>query len=108
MIIETSDRNQIYYLINRLDRQRQMIKNIKVELSEETDIFKKDIFSLLNNEAWASAVPSYLIFSSAEELKLRASVILDKFFPNVKDKFFLDYGCGDGLVVEEAKRRGAA
>jgi hypothetical protein len=107
MIIESSDKNQIYYLINKLDKQRQLIKNIRIEMSDESDILKKDVFALLKSESWPLAVPPSMIFSSPEELKLRACVILDKFFPNLKGKSLLDYGCGNDLVVMEARKRGA-
>ena len=106
MIIKANDREQIYHLMIRLNKQQQLIKNMQIELLEESDINKNDVFLLLESDEWANAVSPSLIFASPEELKLRASLILDKFFPDLKDKTFLDYGCGNDLVVQEARKRG--
>jgi hypothetical protein len=88
-------------------KQQALIKSLSAELEDDADVGKEDPVDLVKTSAWPDAVPSYLIMYSKEEVKLRAYAIMDKFFPDVAGKRFLDYGCGDGAVVAEAVNRQA-
>jgi SAM-dependent methyltransferase len=107
MIVEAKDKNQISFILNRLMRQQNLVTSLRAELLDETDIGKENVLDHIKSSAWATAIPPYMLMLTHEEHRLRAYAIMDKFFPDVKDKRFLDYGCGDGLVVAEARRRGA-
>lgn len=67
----------------------------------------KEFLNLLNSDEWPEAAPSFLICSETDEDKFeRADGILDYINENLKDKKFLDFGCGEGHVVKKAIENG--
>lgn len=61
-------------------------------------------------DEWPEAVPQFLISETTPSgiLKRARSVLNMCDFTDLSGKRFLDYGCGDGSMVREAKERGAA
>jgi 2-polyprenyl-3-methyl-5-hydroxy-6-metoxy-1,4-benzoquinol methylase len=78
------------YRINEQERQINEIKN------------------LMNENAWPVAVESELICDNEEKINIRSNQIIDFFISeNLKDKKFLDFGCGEGHIVKLAIEKGA-
>lgn len=62
-----------------------------------------ELLDLLNSDVWPEAAPSFLICSETDEDKFeRAEGILDYVGEELKDKKFLDFGCGEGHVTKKA------
>lgn len=67
-----------------------------------TGKLKKDPASLeqfILSDFWPKAVPDSLIVKTESAIKLRAKSIIRSFLPDLADKTFLDFGCGDGSCV---------
>lgn len=62
---------------------------------------------LVNSPRWPLAVPADLICDTAnEDDKIeRAEGVLDLLVPSLKDKKFLDFGCGEGHTAVQATKR---
>jgi len=62
-----------------------------------------------NWENWPDAVPGFLISEPTPSgIKKRAKAVLDMCdLTNLRGRQFLDFGCGDASIVEEAKKRKA-
>jgi len=72
---------------------------------------KKHISDLMAIDCWPEAMPAF--FSAKEPTKAdqinRANAVLDMMIDrSLEGMHFLDYGCGDGWVVQEASKRGVA
>lgn len=66
------------------------------------------LVELLKSSLWPEAVPEAMVVKDEPTKKIRASSIISSFIKQpVKDKKVLDFGCGDGYCVAEAKRVGA-
>lgn len=66
------------------------------------------LFELLKTSLWPEAVPDAMVVKDEPTRKIRASSIVSSFIKQpVKDRKVLDFGCGDGHCVAEAKRVGA-
>lgn len=62
-----------------------------------------------SDPSWPSAVPPSLIVSTPADWKRRAGVIVNAYLNvSLSGKKFLDFGCGNGMVVEAASEAGAA
>ncbi len=64
--------------------------------------------NIINNPNWPEAVPQDLIAddSSDQDQMIRAASILDQILDvNLKDKTFLDFGCGNGWVTHQSLAR---
>lgn len=77
-----------------------------------TDAEKKSDFdvlkSLLMSEEWPQAAPDFLICEENEEDKInRAEGIISYLSQDLRDKRFLDFGCGEGHVALNASTSGA-
>ena len=78
-----------------------LIDSIKQELDEEFQELKR----LLNSEEWPEAVLSFQICDekSEEEKMDRAEGLVDILIDDsLKDKKFLDFGCGEGHMAKYA------
>jgi len=103
--------NEIIWEIRLL---REEIESMKTHLSryglQEASKYEKqlnDIKTELNSDRWPIAVDPQAI-CTREDLVMRAEGILDIVISeDVKDRSFLDFGCGEGHVVTIAKNRGA-
>jgi 2-polyprenyl-3-methyl-5-hydroxy-6-metoxy-1,4-benzoquinol methylase len=82
--------------------KKMMINNFEINiecLSEET----KNLVHLLASDEWPEAAPSYLICDDSEtDKKERAESIIDYVDESLKEKKFLDFGCGEGHVAATA------
>lgn len=66
---------------------------------------KREVLDINN---WPEAIPVYLEKPSDEDQTKRAIMVLDKILDqSMEDKNFLDYGCGEGWVTQQAVYRGA-
>jgi 2-polyprenyl-3-methyl-5-hydroxy-6-metoxy-1,4-benzoquinol methylase len=67
------------------------------------------LLDLLASDEWPKAAPDFIICDDQKEddKKERAEGILNWLDYDLKDKKFLDFGCGEGHVATEAKKRGA-
>ena len=62
----------------------------------------------LTNDEWPSAIETVLICNSEEDIEDRADSILEQFIKtSLKRSKFLDFGCGDGYVAQQAANHGA-
>lgn len=65
-----------------------------------------NIIDAVNSDIWPPAVDQHLIvdLNKEEDLKERANGVIEIYMnENLEGKKFLDFGCGDGRVVEAAK-----
>ena len=70
---------------------------------------KKHIGDLLKIDCWPEAVPGFLASKAPtdEDQVHRAAAVLDMMLePNIEGKSFLDFGCGEGWIAQEALNRG--
>ncbi len=70
---------------------------------------KKHIAALMGIDCWPEAVPPFLCENkvSDEDQINRANAILDMMVDrNLEGKTFLDFGCGEGWLAQEASKRG--
>ena len=64
---------------------------------------------LLNSGQWPQAAPDFLICEESDKDKYeRAEGILAYMGQDIKDKKFLDFGCGEGHVAQKSVELGAA
>ena len=63
------------------------------------------ITDLIKSELWPDAVDSSNIARSEQDMKERAESIIRYFVGDLEGKKFLDFGCGNGLCVQSAKKR---
>src|SRR5690606_19636109 len=64
--------------------------------------------SLIENSKWPIAVNPEIICATEEDKIDRAEGIIEIFITEkLQDKKFLDFGCGEGRVVEAAAKNGA-
>jgi len=88
-------------LLAEKDDLPTLINSIKQELDEEFQELKR----LLNSEAWPEAVLDFQICDekSEEEKMDRAEGVVDILIDDsLKDKKFLDFGCGEGHMAKYA------
>lgn len=67
--------------------------------------FKKDpesIEKLINSDFWPKAVPDPVIVRTVDAMAHRSKSILASFVGELKDKTFMDFGCGNGFCVKYA------
>ena len=78
--------------------------------AEELAARQKHIESLLAIDCWPEAVPQFLTVAPTVEDQLnRANAVLDMMLDgNIAGMNFLDFGCGDGWVAQQAINRGVA
>lgn len=72
---------------------------------------KKHVGDLMSIEVWPEAVPQFLLDKavSPKEHKQRAVSVLDFLLDrNIEGLNFLDFGCGEGWITQEAAARGVA
>lgn len=65
---------------------------------------------LMSIDCWPEAVPNVLtVVPSEKDQKDRASAVLDMMLDRSLERLnFLDYGCGEGWITQEAMKRGAS
>jgi 2-polyprenyl-3-methyl-5-hydroxy-6-metoxy-1,4-benzoquinol methylase len=70
---------------------------------------QKHVKSLLAIDCWPEAVPEALVIQPTDkDQKHRASSVMDMVLDrSIEGMSFLDYGCGEGWITQEAKKRGA-
>lgn len=84
-----------------LDQLRELGELDQLRELEELDQLK----FLLDSDLWPQAVFEHQIANSEEDKIERASVIIDFLISEpLKDKKFLDFGCGEGHIVEYASK----
>ena len=99
MILTTNNENaikQISYLAT-------LFKEPKVTISGNYN--PDTITDLIKSELWPDAVDSSNIARSEQDMKERAESIIRYFVGDLEGKKFLDFGCGNGLCVQSAKKR---
>lgn len=70
---------------------------------------KKHIDDLLAIDCWPEAVPQFLVAkdASTDDQINRANAVLDMMLDRqISDLDFLDFGCGDGWIAQQATKRG--
>jgi SAM-dependent methyltransferase len=72
---------------------------------------QKHIQDLMGIDEWIPAVPPFLVSAevSREDQINRANNVLDMMIDrNMEGKSFLDFGCGEGWITQEAAKRGVS
>jgi SAM-dependent methyltransferase len=89
------------------------VAEVKGPTPEEVKAFeaarKKHISDLMAIDCWPEAVPAFLVAkdASTEDQVNRANAVLDMMLDkNVEGTNFLDFGCGEGWIAQEALKRG--
>lgn len=113
------DKEKILQLLDKIplsekDQINILVQDIKKELDIPTKSFSnenefKKLQDLLNSEAWPEAVMEFQICdeNSEEEKMDRAEGIVDILInQSLKDKRFLDFGCGEGHMAKYASAQG--
>ena len=110
--IETNEKNHLYEYEKIKQDVADLTKQLKIRGLPESNNYEKDldeIKQLINSDDWSEAVYTSSICDDQEKCDLRADQILDQFVcESIKNKKFLDYGCGEGQVVMKAKEREAS
>ena len=91
-------------------KETENIEPVSIPVVQQTnEAREKHIQDLLAIDCWPEAVPEVLLASPTDkDQKNRASAVMDMVLDRSIEKLnFLDYGCGDGWITQEAKRRGA-
>ena len=91
-------------------KETENIEPVSIPVVQQTnEAREKHIQDLLAIDCWPEAVPEVLLASPTDkDQKNRASAVMDMVLDrNIEKLNFLDYGCGDGWITQEAKRRGA-
>jgi 2-polyprenyl-3-methyl-5-hydroxy-6-metoxy-1,4-benzoquinol methylase len=102
MQIKTSTPAQVVEALALLNNNAGSVLSITAELPEAT------IEAVMKTSLWPQAVPPTMIVTTDTAKKVRAKSIMAQFVrEQVQGKKFLDYGCGEGYCVSEAKNRGA-
>ena len=94
--------NELIASIEDTTSIKNSVPSVKVENEAELNILK----SLLDSNEWPEAVFSAQITddSSEKDKKERAEGIVDMLLPPLDGKKFLDFGCGDGHVVNHVSK----
>jgi 2-polyprenyl-3-methyl-5-hydroxy-6-metoxy-1,4-benzoquinol methylase len=85
------------------------IKPLVTITPEQQQARKKHIDELLQIDCWPEAVPPFLVAKdvSVEDQVNRANAVLDMMVDKSLDGLdFLDFGCGDGWIAQQANKRG--
>ena len=80
------------------------------EMEDYKEARQKHIKDLLAIDCWPEAIPNYSnVEQTDKDQKKRANAVLDMILDkSIEGLSFLDFGCGEGWVAQEAKRRGAS
>lgn len=112
--ILNAQENSYLYELKKLRREfsdvKNQLKKYGLPSANEYELELQGLKEMLDSEDWPAAVDPEQICTDEDSEKntARANNILDMFVcENLKDKKFLDYGCGSGEVVFEASRREA-
>lgn len=78
---------------------------------EQVKARQKHIQDLMAIDCWPEAVPQFLVAKDAsiEDQVNRANAVLDMMLDKqIENLEFLDFGCGDGWIAQQATKRGTA
>lgn len=95
MKIESTD-------VGFLKRARDLLDNPRMATYGKLPTDPDKLEKFISSDCWPKAVHDSAIVRTEEEMTLRAKSILRQYI-KVKDKKFLDFGCGFGHCVREAK-----
>lgn len=91
-----------------LKEEPYMPQKIEQALPASTEDFE-ELKKLLNSGSWPLATPDFLICDATDKDKFeRADGILAYIGQDLKGKKFLDFGCGEGHLVERVAATGSA
>lgn len=78
------------------------------EIKEFVIVRQKHIQDLMAIDCWPEAVPEFLVALASEKDQInRANCVLDMMIDrSIEGTRFLDYGCGEGWIVQETLKRG--
>jgi 2-polyprenyl-3-methyl-5-hydroxy-6-metoxy-1,4-benzoquinol methylase len=104
--VRISELNNTWPLLSSLDPDIILDDNIKISdiSSFLREIEYQSLVKMLHSDAWPAAVdPSFICDSNSEDDKFsRADAILAEASIELKDKVFLDFGCGEAHICERA------
>ena len=96
----------------RAKEEEARLKEEELRIIEEQRVArKKHINDLMSIDCWPESVPNFLVNKEVSEKDQinRANAVLDMTLDKTLEGLnFLDFGCGDGWIAEEAKNRGAS
>lgn len=102
---ERSENHEFHKLQSRIEVLAKALiqQGAKVPTDYESEL--QEIKVLMDSGEWPEAVPESRVCRDKEKEIERANGIVDTFISEyMKDKKFLDFGCGKGYVVEAAKK----
>ena len=118
-MLEHDDGGLLEELANDIDGKPSQLKTIesnqeleraKIEKEklEHKNARQKHLDSLLEIDCWPEAVPEHLMVGSTEDDQVkRARAVLDSMLDRgIEDFNFLDFGCGEGWIANDAMKRG--
>lgn len=106
-IVEVSE---IDYAKKKEEELKLQEEEIRI-LEEQRVARKKHINDLMAIDCWPESVPSFLVNKEVSEKDQinRANAVLDMTLDrSIENLSFLDFGCGDGWIAQEAMNRGAS
>jgi 2-polyprenyl-3-methyl-5-hydroxy-6-metoxy-1,4-benzoquinol methylase len=107
MYLESTNQSEILKIIKKINHFPKLINYLKAEVP---DVLSNDsvenTFDLMENPAWPEAVQNLMIVKTETEKITRATniiyVCLNNEIDNIK---LLDFGCGEGHVVQKASQK---
>lgn len=104
MIVEENDPVAIKKLINIINNDPNSVSKLTVDFALKTNINEYIVDDIMSDK-WPAAVDNFLIANNTDEdMRLRAESIASILLPPLKNKRFLDFGCGEGYLAEFAAK----
>lgn len=103
------ERNYMHELQKLKQDVGDVVEQLKKRGLPHADKYERELHEIrqkTEDQEWPQAVPHHMICDNEDKEGLRAEAILDLLVgEHLKDKSFLDYGCGHGHVVVKATER---
>lgn len=111
-IKNSQEKNYMQELVKLREDYEEINNQLKLRGLPESSRYEQQFESIrkeVSKEEWPLAVDPDCICEDEEKKSIRASAILDMYVAEyLKDKKFLDFGCGEGHVAHEANKRETA
>lgn len=101
MIRKETDQEAIVQLLTQLASQPETIKKLTVSVSDEENLIHNPKLTLISSDVFPKAIEEVFIHNEDSKYQRanRAKAICELFIKQYVNKEILDFGCGDGSVV---------